>query len=269
MKKALVMLALVGFVAGPAMASMAPLNPTVLPNSMTATAELGGTPSNPQPRPGPFSYKPNDPIHAYDNQWGNFGVLGPAAYVAGASPYIGSATFLFDDVTLAPGYTAVSDVQFLFYQAGGRIDSCQNMTIAFFSNPGGNDTLIGATIAAYAYTNVSCGFFIFTAGFPQTAVPQDFWIAFRLTGSPLSPQGTQLLGSFSHTNGQAADGGSTNPTALHRGSGDSVQAFFNGASFSVSSVGQVMMALNGKVPEPATIGLLAVAGMLVLRRRKA
>ena len=269
MKKALMMLALVGLVAGPAMASMAPLNPTVLPNSMTSVVEIGGSPSNPQPRPGPFSYKPNDPVHAYDNQWGNFGILGPAAYVAGASPYIGSATFVFDDVTLAPGYTAVSDVQFLFYQYGGRIDSCQNMTIAFFSNPGGLDTSIGATIAAYAYTNVSCGFFIFSAAFAQTALPQYFWIAFRLTGSPLSPQGTQILGSLSHTDGQAADGGSTNPTALHRGSGDSVQAFFNGASFSVVSAGQLMFAMNGKVPEPATIGLLAVAGVLALRRRKA
>lgn len=270
MKKALMMLALVGLVAGPAMASMAPLNPTVLPNGMTSSVELSGSVSNPTlPRPGPFSYKPNDPIHAYDNMWDGSGqIFGPAAYVGGASPYIGSGTFLFDDVTLAPGYTAVSDVQFLFYQAGGRIDGCQNMTIAFFSNPGGNDTSIGATIAAYAYTSVSCGFFIFTAGFPQTVVPQDFWIGFRLTGSPLSPQGTQLLGSFGHTNGQAGSG--TNPTALHRGSGDSIQAFFNGASISVTSVGQVMMAMNGKgIPEPATIGLLAVAGVLALRRRKA
>lgn len=279
MKKTLVIAALVGLVAAPAFAGLAPLNitPIVVPAEGNVTlTSLDGTPRDGLPGGGQLAgYKPNDPANMYDNMWGDpFGPLlgGPAQYNAGSSPYLGGGTFVFDDIHVPQndvGYWTATTLRWLWYNPGA-IGNCQggvqNVTVLFFSNTASNGTL-GATIVGYQFTGVQCGFFIGQFSIPPTQLPKDAWIGIRHA----TPGVTQVLGSAgSHVDGDAATGSGSLPGAQFQGTGGSAMWFFDGASFFTSSAGKLMLTITGtKIPEPATIGFLALGGLLVLRRRKA
>lgn len=264
MKKALVIAALVGFVAAPAMAG---LTPHQMPSSAVSMVDLGSK-SDPTPRatPSPFGYKPNSPLSPYDNNWGDpFGPLvgGPAAYGSAASPYIGGSTFVFDDVVMT-GSATITNINWTFYNPGACGTSGHIITIAFFSQPG--PYTIGATLAGYSAT-FNCGFFY--AGLDistlPAVLPQNFWIAFKHNTGGL----TQVFGSAGlPVNGAPHTSPSVPSTVLFRGSGGAPMVFFNTLYGSAAlGSGQLMVWLT--TPEPTTIGLLVLGGLLVLRRRKA
>ena len=272
MKKVLMVVALVGMFAGPAFAGISPVNPTVLDNSYVQQTNLNSKVNPVAPRGTLLGYLQNDPGNAYDHMMGHYGLDGPAAYLPGASPYMAPGAFLLNDVTLAPNYTAISGAQLLWYNNTLTATAPnQPVTIAFFSNPGGNWTSIGATIAAFAYPTVGVGFFIGGFTFPQIVVPGDFWMAVAFGGG--GGAATQMFGGpGGQMNGDAPTGAGGIPqNARFRGSAQSFGQFgFVPGSPLGSSIasGHMNFTLQGK-PEPATIGLLAIGGLLALRRRKA
>jgi hypothetical protein len=270
MKKVLMVVALVGMFAGPAFAGIAPVNPTVLDSSYVQEVNMNSKVNPVAPRGTLLGYLQNDPNNAYDHMLGQFGLDGPASYLPGASPYMAPGAFILNDVTLAPNYTAISGAQLLWYNTPGATAANQPVTIAFFSNPGGNWTSVGATIAAFAYPTVGVGFFIGGFGFPQIVVPGDFWMAVAFGGG--GGAATQMFGGPGgqmHGDAPTSTGGVAQ-NARFRGSAQTFGqfAFVPGSPASPIASGHMNFTLQGK-PEPATIGLLAIGGLLALRRRKA
>lgn len=274
MKKVLMVVALVGMFAAPAFAGIAPLNPTVLDNSFVQQTNLNTKVNPVVPRGTLLGYLQNDPGNAYDHMLGQFGLDGPASYLPGASPYMAPGAFLLNDVTLAPNYTAISGAQLLWYNNTlTATQLSQPVTIAFFSNPGGNWTSVGATIAAFAYPTVGVGFYIGGFSFPQITVPAsgNFWMAVAFGGG--GGAATQMFGGpGGQMDGDAPTStGGVAQNARFRGSAQTFgqYGFIPGSPISSPiASGHMNFTLQGK-PEPATIGLLAIGGLLALRRRKA
>lgn len=270
MKKLLVIAALVGLVAAPAFAGLTPVNfqPRVMSMDNVEIQDVttgdGGT-----PRPGPLSYKPGGPDIMYDNMWNSSPLFGPGVYSPGASPYLGGSTFLIDDIHVRPDNNnpantfTLNTMQWLWYNPGA-VGQCGGqrfpVTVLFFEDAGGT---LGSFITGVQYPSVGCGFFIGRFGITGgVQLPKDFWIAIRHN----VPGVTQLLGSagsFSHLD----PGAGIWPQI---GTGTNAMLFFDGTSFFSSTAGSLMMTIYGaKIPEPATIGFLALGGLLALRRRKA
>jgi hypothetical protein len=247
-------------------------------NTTWDTAQISGTPSSPGEIIGGrgASYAPNDPEHVYDNMPTEFGVRGPSTYTLALYNY---GSFIIDDVHLKPGTTAISAVNLLYYNPGAG--PTHTVIVAFFSNPGGADTSVGLTITAFAFAPIT-GFILFTGTFPQIAVPQDMWmgVAHIAAGPTLMLGGSQpvdgVLGTgvdfvFSHTGGSMYTITNTIPNSAL----SSARWIGDGHGFLASSAGSITYiggnwhrALVG-VPEPMTIGLIGLGGLLVLRRRRA
>jgi len=265
MKKAFAMIAVMGLVAVPLMA--APL--TQLGQDRTSFTEILGTPSNPQGTAGNRAQNAYDGDEVlYDNMWS--AVAGGSANLT-LSVIAGSATFVMDDITLASSFSSASlgGLHWIFYNPGGSAGSGGTATgqfttdtWAFFSNPGTG--AIGATIAAFQLSGIQTGFFIFTLDFSGSGLvlPKNSWIGFR-----------KSFGTVAYLGGTGGDAGSstqdvglgfgTFPTGITSSTVAPVSLLGAGGT----GGGSLHIAM-GLFPEPASAALLAIGGLVVLRRRR-
>lgn len=273
MKKVLVAALLAALVATPAMAGLTPpsiQNPTRVVN--TSAYSLDGA------APRGYPYAPNNPLGVYDNMivtasgFGN----GPSTFTLGGIIDLPAGAFMCDDMTLRPGTTAIGSAG----TGSGGIDWVYNnapqgagvhgVTIAFFNNPGGADTTLGTTIAAFTFGTGGApnGYFLLSAGLPSFAVgTTDIWVCIA-----------HSVPTRHFFSGDPVDGapGTANPGSLYQGSSDNIALVFGGTvtpfffSGSGAALANANWALQGSiVPEPSVAGLLVIGGLLALRRRKA
>lgn len=271
MKKVLVAALLAALVATPAMAGLAPPSPT----NPTRVGAFTPYNLNGDVTPRGFPYDSNDPNDVYDNGLfiGGFS-NGPSTFYAGGIIDLPAGAFLCDDITLKPGTTAIGSAG----TGSGGIDwvynnsyagsGSHNVTLAFLNNPGGNDTSLGSTIAAFTFGGgAPNGYFLLSAGLPQFAVGvTDIWVCIA-----------HSVPTRHFFSGNPVDGtpGTANPAALYDGSSDNLLVVFGGGatgafSGSGAALANANWALQGSIiPEPSVAGLLAIGGLLALRRRKA
>lgn len=270
MKRAILAACLAALVATPAMAGLASLNP------MQITGTVGYDIANQQPGPRGFPYASNNPNGVYDNMLSVPGLTQPApsTFYAGGILDLPAGAFMCDDITLAPGTTFIGSAG----TGSGGLDwvfnnstqgtGLHNVTIAFLSNPGGNDTSLGATIAAFSFGGgIPNGYYVFTAGLPVFNVPTaDIWLCIAHS----VPTRHFFSGNPVHGTPGTAD-----PTALYQGSSDNLFLVLSTAGATLFTGGTAPALLNnnwalqGGVPEPSVAALLAIGGLLALRRRKA
>lgn len=290
MKKFLMIAALVGLVAGPASASildqynhqfqMAPV-----PGTVGDAIEIGGTPQYPT---GPIggravAYSENDPGHVYDNMPTDFGVGGPSTYTVAGYNF---GSFAIDDVHLKAGTTFISSMHIIYYNPGAG--PTHTLIVGIWSNPGGADAGLGATLAILTYTGLPTGFFLVPLGFGVATPTTDLWVGVAHLTPANNGFGTLLLGGsqpvsgaigtgkdfqFSHTAGSVYNitgtiFNSTQATPA-RWIGNAHGNFYNLSYASAYYVGGNIHRAIGGIPEPTTIGLLGLGGFLVLRRRRA
>lgn len=273
MKKAFAMIAVMGLVAVPLMA--APL--VQLSQDRTSFTEILGTPSNPQGTTGTRAQNAydNDEV-LYDNMWSavnqGAGFLGTGSANLTLSVIAGSATFVMDDISLASSFSSASlgGLHWVFYNPGGSGGSggtatglSTTDTWAFFSNPGTG--AIGATIGAFQLTGIPTGFFVFTLDFSGSGLvlPKNSWIGFR-----------KSFGTVAYLGGTGGDAGaSTQDIGLGFGSFPS-PGITTALVSPVSAVGAggtgggSLHIAMGLFPEPASAALLALGGLVALRRRR-
>jgi hypothetical protein len=276
MKKFVMMAALVGMIAAPALAGLAPepvSSGTVTPYSLSA---------------GPRSpvYMPNDPDHVYDNY--PTSLSGPDAilYQLTQNPASGG---ICNFLTLRPGASLISTAHIVI---DGRLATgAWTMSMAFRNNVGGslpigaflNTTGTGAFSAYYIFAGMPFGgVFNMQLTFPSAVVTQtDIWLClqgsagFRVRGGE---NGQGFPGSQFHNNPGDL------PSSLYIGSGSGIMASSFGVGMASASLysafvidsafttgtrlGNWHVALGG-VPEPTTAALIGLLGLVALRRRKA
>lgn len=270
MKKAFGMIAVMGLVAAPLMA--APL--VHLGPDRVSQEVLLGSPSNPGGSSGnrtPAGYA-NGTETLYDNMAGAFGVTGSSPFTVTA--IVGSATFILDDIHLNSTVASASlgAMHWLFYNPSGLgtapISSTTD-TIAFFSNPGGANTAIGATIAAFGVT-LGTGFILQTLNFGGSGLvlPKDSWVGFRKNQGFVIYTGGGSPAAFGTASSQVGlafgafpSPGITSSTVLPMSSIGSFSSPDTGN-------GSLHIAMD-QFPEPASIALLTLGGLVALRRRRA
>ncbi|RMF84029.1 MAG: PEP-CTERM sorting domain-containing protein [Planctomycetota bacterium] len=201
------------------------------------------------------------PVHLSPEQAhaSQLGVRSPTGYANPESLYdnglsiLGGPSFWPTRATVT-GVTSVLVVDDVHMAAAGSIThahwvgslpaGANPITFAFFSNPGGADGTIGATIAAFAVTISvgNWGLFSLTVNHPAVAAPKDIWMG--------------IVGTATYTYGPLG------------GPGVPVGSSHSGVSIPPIS-GNFHWALGGiPVPEPATISLLVLGGLVSLRRRR-
>lgn len=234
MKKVLVMLALVGLMAAPAMADVVKY---VTPSSAMQVVAGG-------PRGTPI-YSDLATIGSYVN--------------AGTT-----ATYplpVGDDIHAISGGTITSFAVGYYTPDAGTF----NLHVAFFNNDAA-DSIVPpwppgspAPMASYVLQNLpGAGAWLITITGVSLPVGQDFWFeedwsnSYGVAGATAVATGGPLL--------------CTSPDPL--GYGTSHDVFSQtGSLWSFSTAGIANFALEFYIPEPATIGLLAMAGLMILRRR--
>jgi hypothetical protein len=266
MKKFVMIVALVGMVAAPAFAGLAP---EAAQGTVASQASLGFT-------RGAGLYVPNSPSHVYDMMPPSPGILGPEdlRYQVTQNPSSGAFCNL---INLKPGATNISLAHFVL---DGRPAPAAGFTfsIAFRNDTG---TGIGAFLtttslgfsAWYVYPGVPNTLTVYTLSFPTANVTQsNIWACVQGNAPFRVRTGTQ---SGNELNGNVGDGGTG---ALYIGSsiggvyasggvGIGSASLASSFTFGAPQVGNWHMALGG-APEPATAVLLGLAGLVALRRRK-
>jgi hypothetical protein len=274
MKKFLMVAALVGMVAAPAFAGLAPESAGV-ENMPTVQMSAGRS----------AVYAPNDPAHVYDMMTTEIGGPENIVYQVTQNPASGAFCNL---VHLKPGATSISSIHMVIDQR--LATSPWTFSIAFRNDVGG-----AAPIGSFLTTQ-SLGFsaHYIVGGMPfGGASPTVFQFGLGAISANVSQQsvwacvqGSQAFRvRTGNTNGpglnteQHGNPGDGTPTSFYIGSGSGIYASSFGVGIASASlmssftfgapnrVGNWHMALGG-APEPATIGLLAL-GLLALRRRRA
>ncbi|HKQ50094.1 MAG TPA: PEP-CTERM sorting domain-containing protein [Phycisphaerae bacterium] len=274
MKKFLMVAALVGMVAAPAFAGLAPepASSTTL-NTVSMNASLRSP-----------AYAPNDAAHVYDGMTTE--VAGPEnlTYQVTQNPASGAFCNL---IHLKPGATSISSIHIVLDQRPAT--AAWTWSIAFRNDVGG-----AAPIGSFLTTQ-SLGFsaWYVVGGMPfGGAGPTLFQFSLGAISANVGAttsiwacvQGTQPFRvrtgnvSGNEVNGNPGDG---TPTSFYIGSGSGVYASSYGVGIGSASlmssftfaggagqVGNWHMALGG-APEPATAALLGLVGLVALRRRRA
>lgn len=278
MKKALAIVAVMGLAAAPVMA----LPIVNLDQSAASSVQLSGTPF----APGGSSRTPtggylNGSETVYDNMAGAFGVTGstPFTFTAG----VGGSTFIFDDIHINSSLSSatIGGMHWLFYNPGaGGTAGVTADTIAFFSNPGGANTAIGATIAAFGLS-LGTGFVLQSVNFTGSGLvlPKDSWVGFRKSAAVLYTGGAPGPAAFGTASAAIGLGfGPTGPITSTFVAPITNTLLTGGGfvAFVTSPTGVPVGPQTGSlhiamdlVPEPAAISLLSLGGLLALRRRRA
>jgi PEP-CTERM motif-containing protein len=271
MKKFLMVVALVGMVAAPAFAGLAPEAASSTAMS-TVQMTAGRSPV----------YAANDPNHVYDMMTTEIG--GPENITYQVTQNTASGAFC-NLIHLKPGATSISSIHIVLDQ---RLATAPwTFSIAFRNDVGG-----AAPIGSFLTTQ-SLGFsaWYIVGGMPFGGASPT---VFQFSLGSISANASQtnvwacVAGSANfrvrtgnvsgnEVNGNPGDG---TPASRYIGSGSGVYASSFGVGIGSASlmssftfaggagqVGNWHMALGG-APEPATIGLLAL-GLLALRRRRA
>lgn len=290
MKKFLIVTALVGMVAAPAFAGLAPERPQ---NEELVPYAIGAGPRS-------VPYVENDAGHMYDNMGG---FLAPPPAPAGT--VVGPADILYqwtqgvasgavcNLIQLKPGASVISSAH---VAVDNRLAGTpRTMSIAFRNNSGGAigsflfDT--GTLTAWYAFPGMPVGAVnLMTFTFPDVLVTQeDVWMCFQAT-YPFRLRGkNQFPGGGPNTQVDGAPGDNfANNGAFFIGSGSGRLAWQTGGGVGIGSasvlanngyidspfpsptgsrIGNFHVSLGG-VPEPATAALIGLVGLLSLRRRK-
>lgn len=275
MKKFLMVAALVGMVAAPAFAGLAPEAPS---NSEITPYTMGG------PNPRSAAYAPNDANHVYDGMTTE--AAGPEDLIYQLRQNVASSA-ICELINLRPGATQISSIHMIIDNRLGAAGA-RTMSIAFRNNVGG-----AAPVGSFL-TTASLGFsawYVFGAmpfgainlmtfnlgNFDANVTNTSIWMClqanydFRVRGGGFSGN---------ETHGNPGDG---TPTSLYIGSGSGVMAslYPGGGGIGSASIfstftlafttgtrlGAWHAALGG-TPEPTTAALLGLLGLVALRRRK-
>ncbi|MFQ5489290.1 MAG: PEP-CTERM sorting domain-containing protein [Phycisphaerae bacterium] len=280
MKKILVCIALLGMTAVPALAEIQPggtAQMDLVPLGTDQTVALRNV--------------PYDGLNeVYDNLPGQVGGPGVVQFATG----VAGGNWLFEDVTPSP-LNATFDHLHMLIQGGNTGPAgttTRTQVIGYFSNPGGANTANGGPLATTggAPAIFQYGLSVFTPGYAQfwslshapVATPNVMYAGFlafdtvaywgsAVPNNPLAP-GTSSLGGGILT--PTISGGSTFVVTAN-GYSDAGPSFATasggpalGGPFPANTTGNLTIAI-GFVPEPATIGVLALGGLLALRRRRA
>lgn len=250
MRKVVAMLAVAGLMAAPAMAELSITPTPVDPSWITMTPlDMGGGPLR------STTMYQNGTENLYDNMAGAFGGTGSSPYTGGIT--VGAATFVLDDLHFGAPTNIISHVHYIYYNPGQGGPSTD--VLAFFENPGGLNTQVGTTIAAFSFM-ANTGFIVFSFNLSAApvAVGQSIWMGMNKSvltfwtggGQPVTfGTGTNMLAlGFSPT--------TISPSMLSTAMG-------------AAAPGSLHWALGGiAIPEPVGAGLLAIGGLIALRRRR-
>jgi hypothetical protein len=303
MKKTLVIAALVGLVAAPAMAALVPPAATTV-NSFNAFP-LDGSGGSTRIGGAPIFYDSKTPNDVYDNMiyyrltglptptfgtqtYSIYLLNGPSTLTQGGGfLYVPAGSFVLDDIRLAPGADGIGDpvngiegLQFLGGISSPGGTGYGTIYIGFLQNPypSGATNYVGSFTPPgggfYALRSIRVNaFYFFEVALPiKIELPQNFWMLFG------SSRGTY----FQTFGGDPSHGapGTANTAGGHvkadNYTGSSHNLFLAGplASLVTLANGTLPTAFNLHVsmqwtPEPATITLMAALGLLTLRRRRA
>jgi hypothetical protein len=281
MKKFAMICALVGMIAAPAVAGLAPEAANLGPNPSYnhATKDIRSFPN----------YLPNDPLHVYDHMATQLGLNGPEA-IAFVVQQNATSRAIWNHFVTRPGATAISSIHmlvdqrilgsavvtFALYNANLAATNASTVVGSMLLTTGGTSAIFQLPTAVAATIN------LVTLQFPPVAVAggTDYWIGFQSNSDVRFFLDSKTVGVNPDLHNDPGDG---NPTALHIGSQLGLFATCYGSSanpcgvglfqqsqittvFSFSNALGLMYALGG-TPEPASICLLA-AGLFALRRRK-
>ena len=287
MKKALACAVVLGLIAMPL--SAAPI--VQLGPGATSAQQLLGSPSNPGGMAGSRTTGGyvNGTETVYDNMAGAFGVTGSTPFTVTAS--VGAPTMIMDDIHINSSLASASigGMHWLYYNPGapgtvlttslGGTSGVTADTIAFFTNPGGANTAVGATIAAFGIT-APTGFFLFTLNFAGSGLvlPKDSWVGFRKNGAfTVYTGGAPGPAAFGSASSAIGLGFGTFPTPGITSA--AVLPIISVGSFTTTGTptspglpggpqtGSLHIAFDN-LPEPAAIALLSLGGLVALRRRR-
>jgi hypothetical protein len=259
MKKMIATLAAVALFAGPALADLSTLPRVTIPKGaytvQPAGVDAGGE-------------RGIDPTPIYNNT-----TFGPTTYhIQNSGLFIGDDAHM-DGTTITSirwvysdgGTASFSSSVAFFYNTANDAGPLLGNTVTFVSGTQVYGAVFNVTGLPAATANNPTGGWIITVGLPALVTGPDVWVGFNSTST--TPQGAQapgfraglrgggvLTAGFSHNLHFA--GFFTGPTAT---------SFFSAGS---TLTGNLRMQLGG-VPEPAAAALLAMGGLVALRRRRA
>lgn len=287
MKKFLMIAAMIGMVAGQAMAGMVPYNGSNVPVTQLNMADYniksaymnpayGTTGSDRGLFAAPYAF--NDPAARFDNMPVSFGFSGPGTALWFYGSVFPAGRIYWDDFAPIANTTGLSELKWVYADVSGATNSHTQ----FFQVATG--TALAPNTAGVVFSFAISGLPL--SGTAVYSFPID--LTFIFGGNAAVPANTQLWFGWSHfsaggnptmfgngfptVNGAAGDG---NSSAFYVGdsglractqSGTSMVCFSSVLSF--GSIYTMNFAFNG-VPEPSVIGLLAIGGLVALRRRKA
>jgi hypothetical protein len=274
MKKFLMVCALVGMIAAPAVAGLAPESASF---QSLNTVSMGANLRSPV-------YAPNDPLHVYDGMTTE--VTGPEnlTYQVTQNPASGAFCNL---IYLRPGATSISSIHIVIDQRPAT--AAWTFSIAFRNDNGPGPSPIGSflttqslgfsawyVVGGMPFGGASPTLFQFSLGAISANATQSAVWACVQGSQPFRVRTGNVSGNESH--GNPGDG---TPTSLYIGSGSGVYGSNYGVGIGSASlmssftfaggagqVGNWHMALGG-APEPATAALLGFIGFVALRRRRA
>jgi hypothetical protein len=231
MKKLVVCLSAVALLTTPAMAELAD-NAIYLDQShWTATPIDGGRPYT------------QAGVYCYDNMWTAIG--GPAPRTAYLSSLIGgyvpAGISVLDDFILSGSSQTFTVMHYIYWAS---LPSSMTQIVGFFSDTLGSSGWQGATFAMFSVTGLpGGGGWIITLQLPTVVAPHH-----HIWGGMIA------LAPVDHPLGGPPGIGGHTPKAWYAG------------GQITSWEGNLMWAIG--VPEPTTVGLLALGGLLALRRRR-
>jgi hypothetical protein len=300
MKKFLMIAAMVAMVAAPAMAGMVPYqgptNGTVNQLNM-ADYNVKNVYINPAygsqgaGNRGLIAapYAANDPAAVFDNMPVSFGFAGPGTSLWFYGSSFPAGAVYWDDMTPKAGTTSLTEMKWFWGDFGSYTSGTHTQFFQIAGSTVSGDVDLSNIIASFAISGLPA----LSTFFAAFSLPIDLTAIFGPGGVPAP--GGQLWYGWGHfsfvgnptmfgngwptvdgSNAFIQSGGSIgNPTAFYVGnsglraclsSGTSLTCFSSVLTF--GSIYSMNIAFNG-VPEPSVIGLLAIGGLVALRRRKA